>query len=219
MNRTERAAKARQTLNYFETGFYMLGRYRINCQSCFSTEFLSEAQLDALTLQSNNFEAKYEVVNESVVAAIFRLGNCGVLNFASAKNPGGGFLNGAVAQEEALAVSSDLYNSLLQTPQFYEANRNCRTSLYLNNMIYSSDVTFIRDAHLNVVKSPVTANILTSPAVNAGAYYKNENGSKSTVLAAMEKRIRYILKLFTVKGDTKIILGAFGCGVFRNEPG
>ena len=35
--------------------------------------------------------------------------NIGVLNFASAKNPGGGFINGAMAQEESLAASGTLY--------------------------------------------------------------------------------------------------------------
>jgi uncharacterized protein (TIGR02452 family) len=217
MLKSERAEKARQTLEYFNKGWYMLGNNKINCQSCFTTEFISEQQLDALILPDNNFMPQYEVVNESVVNTIFKLGNCGVLNFASAKNPGGGFLNGAVAQEECLAVSSDLYNSQLKAFQYYDINKNNKTMLYTHNMIYSRDITFIRDGSLNTVKSPVTANVVTSPAVNAGAYYKNENGNKFTVLEVMEKRMRYILKLFAAKNDVKIILGAYGCGVFGND--
>ena len=84
-------------------------------------------------------------------------------------------------------------------------------------MIYSRGITFIRDSSLNTVISPVIANVLTSPTVNAGTYYRNENGMKSTVLEIMENRIRYILKLFAAKGDVKIILGTFGCGVFGND--
>jgi uncharacterized protein (TIGR02452 family) len=84
-------------------------------------------------------------------------------------------------------------------------------------MIYSNGITFIRNGSLNTVDFPVNANVLTSPAVNAGAYYRNENGSKATVLEVMEKRMRYILKLFAAKGDRKIILGAYGCGVFGND--
>jgi len=33
----------------------------------------------------------------------------------------------------------------------------------------------------------------------------------------MEKRMRYILNVFADKGDRTIILGAFGCGVFKND--
>lgn len=218
MSRIERAEKARQTLEYFQKGSYVFGENTVKCKNCFTSEFVSEKQLKALQTYDGNFTPKYEVVNESVVDTIFRLGgNCGVLNFASAKNPGGGFLNGAMAQEEALAISSDLYNSQLQIPQYYENNRKYGTALYTHNMIYSRNITFIRDSSLNTVQFPVNVNILTSPAVNAGAYYKNENGSKSTVLNVMETRMRYILKLFAARGDRKIILGAYGCGVFANE--
>ncbi|MCL2255051.1 MAG: TIGR02452 family protein, partial [Lachnospiraceae bacterium] len=125
--------------------------------------------------------------------------NCGVLNFASAKNPGGGFLNGSLAQEEALAISSDLYNSQLQAQAFYDINKGCKTSLYTHNMIYSRNVTFIRDGNMKLMESPISANILTSPAVNAGAYYNNENGKESIVLAVMEERIRYILNVLPLR--------------------
>jgi len=84
-------------------------------------------------------------------------------------------------------------------------------------MLYTRGVTFIRDGSLNLVPNPIFANVLTSPAVNAGAYYKNENGDKPTALSVMEKRIRYILSVFASKGDRIIILGAFGCGVFGNN--
>ena len=140
-----------------------------------------------------------------------------MLNFASAKNSGGGFLKGSLAQEEALAASSDLYNSQLQAHELYDINRSCRTALYTHNMIYSRGITFIRDGNSQFLPSPVTANVLTAPAANAGAYYKNEGGSKTTALSVMERRIRYILNIFASRGDRTIILGAYGCGVFGND--
>jgi uncharacterized protein (TIGR02452 family) len=76
---------------------------------------------------------------------------------------------------------------------------------------------FIRDADLNLVKEPVTANIVTSPAVNAGAFYKNENDSELIVQDVMALRISFLLKLFASKKNKIIILGAFGCGVFGND--
>ena len=219
MNRNERAKAAQETLDIFQKGFYLSNDHKIMCQSRFSAEFLSENELASINPGHGGSTPRYEIVNESVVDTILRHGgdNCGVLNFASAKNPGGGFLNGSLAQEEALAVSSDLYNSQLQSKELYDINWKCRTTLYTHNMIYSRNVTFIRNGRMALLPSPVFANVLTAPAVNAGAYYKNENGSKSTVLDVMKKRMRYILNVFATKGDRTIILGAFGCGVFKNE--
>jgi len=219
MNRNQRAQIAQETLDIFKQGYYMQANAKTNCQSKFSAEFISERQLDVLAIPASTFTPQYEVVNESVIETIMRHGSetCGILNFASAKNPGGGFLKGSRAQEEALAASSDLYLSQMQAPEFYNTNRSCRTALYTHNMIYSQGINFIRDGNMSLVKSPIEANVLTSPAVNAGAYYKNENGSKSTVTAVMEKRIRYILNVLAAKGNRTIILGAFGCGVFAND--
>jgi len=84
-------------------------------------------------------------------------------------------------------------------------------------MIYSRNITFIRDGKMSLLSSPVISNVLTAPAVNARAYYKNEGGNKTTVLNVMEQRIRYILNIFASMGDSTIILGAYGCGVFGND--
>jgi len=218
MNRSDRALKAHETLEIFRAGTYHHGCSRIDCHSRYATDFIPEARLKTIAPPTGNLTPTYKVVNESVVDVIIRHGNCGALNFASAKNPGGGLLNGAVAQEESLAVSSDLYNSLLEAPQFYEINKRGKSALYTHNMVYSRDILFIRGGNMELIQKPVCANILTSPAVNAGAYYRNEGGASETVSAVMEERIRHILTLFSTKGDRVIVLGAFGCGVFGNDP-
>jgi uncharacterized protein (TIGR02452 family) len=76
-------------------------------------------RLEATT--SPEREPCIEVVNETTlqgIAALHEEGaeRIGALNFASAKNPGGGFLNGSEAREESLARSSALYASLQQVP-------------------------------------------------------------------------------------------------------
>lgn len=72
----------------------------------------------------------------------------GILNFASAKNRGGGFLNGANAQEEALVRSSTLYPSLKSSTAepFYDLHRHDpQAGYYSHAMIYSPNVLLLRD--------------------------------------------------------------------------
>jgi uncharacterized protein (TIGR02452 family) len=141
-----------------------------------------------------------------------------VLNFASAKNPGGGFLNGAMAQEEALAASSGLYNTLLRHDTYYTANRECSTMMYTDHAIYAPEVVFFLDGDFNLLETPVTASVLTLPAVNMGQVrLKGEDMEQAK--AAMKDRMRLCLAVFAGQKDTHLILGAYGCGVFRNDPG
>lgn len=165
--------------------------------------------------------AVYRVVNQSVVQAIMELSQSGyipaVLNFASAKNPGGGFLNGAMAQEEALAAASGLYSTLLLHETYYQANRRCKTMIYTDHAIYSPEVVFFRDGRFRLLENPVTASVLTLPAVNMGQVLRTgEDQEKAR--AAMKERMRLSLAIFAARKETHLILGAYGCGVFRNDP-
>ena len=93
----------------------------------------------------------------------------GILNFASAKKPGGGFLNGAQAQEESIARSSTLYPSLLHpncTP-FYSHWVHHEDPFYTDAMIWSPSVVLFKNDR-GVGKEPVFCAVLTSAAVNAG---------------------------------------------------
>lgn len=66
------------------------------------------------------------------------------LNFASAKNPGGGFLSGSAARERCLARASGLYQSLSSQMTYYDVNRSHTSSLYTNHIIYSPSVPVFR---------------------------------------------------------------------------
>ncbi|CAM4491609.1 uncharacterized protein (TIGR02452 family) [Paenibacillus endophyticus] len=167
-------------------------------------------------------QAKKTVVNIATVQAILQLNagrkdKIGVLNFASAKNPGGGFLNGAMAQEESLAVSSGLYATQLCHEGYYLANRAFSSMMYTDYAIYSPDVVFFRDERFNLLEKPVTASVLTLPAVNYGqVILKGENSKQAQ--KGMKERMRLALTILAAKGDQTIVLGAYGCGVFRNDP-
>ena len=80
----------------------------------------------------------------------------GILNFASAKHPGGGFLNGAEAQEESIARSSTLYPSLISptAEAFYTVHRHDpQAGYYSHSMIYSPNVLLLRDDDGSYLKS------------------------------------------------------------------
>lgn len=159
--------------------------------------------------------------NISTVDAVRKLAargreNIGVLNFASAKNPGGGFLNGAMAQEESLAASSTLYRTQTIQEEYYRANRACKSMMYTDYGIYSPDVIFFRDGDF-CLAPPVKASVLTLPAVNMGqVIQKGEDRAEAD--RVMRRRMKLALAIFADQGAKNLVLGAYGCGVFRNDP-
>ena len=140
------------------------------------------------------------------------------LNFASARNPGGGFLGGSQAQEESLARSSSLYPSQIQMNEMYDYNRKQKSCLYSDYMIYSPQVTIFREDEGSLREQAYNVSIITSPAVNAGIVREREPANVDRIGEVMLERIRYILAVAAEQGDEYLVLGAFGCGVFRNDP-
>ncbi len=166
---------------------------------------------------------KARLENISTVDAIRKLdgegkAEIGVLNFASAKNPGGGFLNGAMAQEESLAASSTLYRTLIAHEEYYRENRARRSMVYTDHAIYSPDVVFFRDGKFRLTDHPVKASVLTLPAVNMGQVIR-KGEDVASAQQAMRRRMALALAIFASKGAKNLVLGAYGCGVFGNDPG
>ncbi|TEB38085.1 hypothetical protein FA13DRAFT_1603535, partial [Coprinellus micaceus] len=148
----------------------------------------------------------------------------GVLNFASAKKPGGGFLTGAQAQEETIARSSTLYASLMidTAQEFYHLHHEGpKDGFYTHGMIYSPHVHLLRydsgDWH-----PPFEVEVVTSPAVNAGdvrrkTYGENPDAVEAEIEHVMKERMARVLYLFENQGVRNLILGSFGTGVFQNS--
>jgi uncharacterized protein (TIGR02452 family) len=141
-----------------------------------------------------------------------------LLNFASAKNAGGGFINGARAQEEDLARCSALYPCLRAAPDYYEANRDPDVdALYTDHMIWSPSVPFFRVQNRDLLDRAFMASVITAPAPNAGVH-RQRGGGESEVADVLRRRAGYVLALAEARGHTNLLLGAWGCGVFRNDP-
>lgn len=143
-------------------------------------------------------------------------GKKAILNFASSKNPGGGWRKCAMAQEESLCMSSNLGVELEKHMEFYEYNRkNLHRGLYSDGIIYSKDVVFFKLKGKNEI--PILCDVITCAAPNAFAAKKN-GVADSEIDKTMQRRIEQIM-ITAINNDVEIlVLGAFGCGVFKNNP-
>lgn len=144
------------------------------------------------------------------------------LNFASFKHPGGMFLKGSCAQEEMLCHESNLYNILVRMENTYykenqKPDRNNR-SLYQDSLIYTPNVLFVRRMTSGTLSSPVECDIITCAAPNASAAVRYYNVSHEEISYCMKQRILGVLNAACHHNVEDLILGAFGCGVFGNDP-
>jgi len=233
MKKTTRAEKAQETLAIIDQGFYDVNGQRIdvkddityavsNSQLYRSDEF--DALLQDVTAKSAalKYHTKIKVINSTVLEAAAESAQqderVGCLNFASAKNPGGGFLGGALAQEESLALSSALYATLTKHFEMYEYNRSRPTLLYSDHMIWSPETVVFRNDDGHLLADPYKMSFITSPAVNVGAIKNNRPEEMMHTEETMLRRMDKVLALFVHHNIKHLLLGAWGCGVFRNDP-
>lgn len=158
-----------------------------------------------------------------------------VLNFASATNPGGGVVHGSSAQEECICRCTTLYpclNTKTMWESFYEPHRNLGNPLYNNDCIYTPDVCVFKSdtnfPELLPKEKWWSVNILTCAAPNLRERPSNAmnpcagNVAAKVTTAELEslltQRIRRIFEVAVDNGNEVLILGAFGCGAFRNPP-
>ncbi len=231
MKKLNRKEIAEDTLYIIETG-----NYQNNLGETVSIKKETEAAIEnSKIFRPNDFpneiyfrkiagETKIELTDETTLEAAKRIciedekANPFVLNFASAKNPGGGFLSGSQAQEESLARSSSLYPCLTKHDEMYKYNRGRRTMLYSDYMIYSPQVPIFRNDDRSLIQKPYLATIMTSPAVNAGVFRERESENLNKIDKVNKERARKFLLIANFYKHQTLILGAWGCGVFQNEP-
>jgi uncharacterized protein (TIGR02452 family) len=140
-----------------------------------------------------------------------------LLNFASATKPGGGFRNGRQVQEEAIARASALYPSIACHNEMYDFGQADSNPLYTDYMIYSPMVPFFRDDSGALLERPFRVSIITSAAPNAKECVAPT--FKRAVRGTLKNRLRKVIQLAAMCEHRVLLLGAFGCGVFGNDPG
>lgn len=158
-----------------------------------------------------------------------------VLNFASATNPGGGVERGASAQEECLCRCSGLFFCLKTEEmheKFYKPHRDAHDPIHNDDIIYTPKVTVFKtdtaEPKLMEEKDWYEVDVITCAAPNlrqrpSNAYNFGDGTdavklSDKELLAIHEKRLRRILDVAALEKAEAVILGAFGCGAFRNDP-
>jgi uncharacterized protein (TIGR02452 family) len=149
-----------------------------------------------------------------------------VLNFASAKHAGGGFLKGSMAQEEALCYSTGLYQSLKECEgalnSYILNEKNPRDGLYHPFIIVSEGTKVYYNSSLEE-QPERKVSIYSSPAVNFG-YYRTRMLKKMSLFEIeltaekeMKQRIDNLFKLVIANKHRKLIMGPWGCGVFKGN--
>lgn len=184
----------------------------------YSPEKGKELLSSDISQESNGKMCKITVVNEDSFRAASRFENPLVLNFANAHNPGGGFLLGANAQEETLCRCSTLYSSIKSdnAAEMYRYNNTHISSVESDYMILSPNVCVFRNEHCELLEQPFLAAVITAPAPNR--YGAALMTSKKTISETVTRRIKIILRIAAAHGYKNIVLGAWGCGAFGNNP-
>lgn len=227
-----RVQAARDTFNVSQkilgnlTGSFGLG-YKFRHQKIKS--------LDSV-LKSSSRYPKYpttqvKVVNKDTLDAAIALDNAAdmmgikskmrslVVNFATASVPGGGWLNGASAQEEQICYRTTLsYHGL--SPDFYPMRSD--EGIYTSNCLIMRENEqkgyswmWLGKPELLPLTSVISVAATQSPPLDStGTKYKNPSERTLT-----EDKMRSILRIAADHLHTKLVLGALGCGAFHHPPG
>ena len=175
----------------------------------------------------------YVTTNRTMEAAADYYGNkIAVLNFASATTPGGGVRKGSSAQEEALCRVSNLYLCLTDKKlweSFYQKNRDAKNNIHTDDIIYTPDVMVIKNDDYKTLQESdyFRVDVITCAAPNlrevpANSFNRDEGEpiqlSDEELYKVHYKRAIKIMEIACANNVEVLILGAFGCGAFRNNP-
>lgn len=223
-------ALAASTLAVLDIGYYEVDGRKVDFSrqqalAVSNTKLYTPSQLKTLRSDlDSSVSPKIKVVDGTTQAIACQMANesndsFALLNFASARNPGGGFLNGAKAQEEDICRCSGLYPCLITCMEYYDANREQDSLLYTDYAIYSPAVPFFKTRGTGeYLRSPFFAAVITTPAPNTGQYLRREPGRSAPLEATFVRRWENVLCIARDQGVRRLLLGAWGCGAFGGDP-
>lgn len=156
-----------------------------------------------------------------------------VMNFANAFQAGGGVTTGASAQEECLCRTSTLYPLLYRRTlrdSYYKHHHDLKTAKATDSLIYTEGVIICKTDEDLPKRMPqedwVTVDVITIaapdlrdksnvhvPLVDGGTYMND-----AELFGYHIKRAIHMLTCAAAKGANILVLGAFGCGAFQNDP-
>lgn len=209
--RTDFAAKAQEWLNYITEMHPAEIAASIHNSNIYSPDFHAEAPATPTR--------RISLMDTDSVRALFALNKdceATVFNFASYKYPGGMFLDSSTAQEEALCHRSTLFPVLTSFDEVYYApnRKNLNRGLYTNRVIFSKGVLFYN--HDNSEQR--FANVLTCASPNWLTAQKYYGVSKSENNREVRERLKWLNEVLANEQVNVFIAGAWGCGVFRQNP-
>ena len=140
-----------------------------------------------------------------------------VLNFANPHRPGGGIRSRPGTQEEHLCVKTTVLCSL-ETDEawpFYQTNLDCGTQAQTDTILISPNTMVIRNPDLSLREDPFPIAVMTVSAPIASRMEQEELPNLENILRS---RIRGMLRTAAAEGYTRLVLGAWGCGNFGNDP-
>lgn len=214
---------ARETLAILDAGTYTsaaggaVDLSKAACRASESTRVVTPQRGLELADALSGSKPVISVTDETTQEAAHRLdGHVGALNYANAHVPGGGFLLDARAQEEDLCRCSALYPALEQARSFYSANRKNLSPIYTDHVIVSPGVPFFRTGGEGpLLDAPFDVTVVTAPAPNARMLLGLQ---KQEIREAFARRWRIVLGVAAEAGVDRLVLGAWGCGAFGNDP-
>ena len=173
-------------------------------------------KLNAYTTAERTFEAAKRLLNENG-------GKVAVLNFANSVRPGGGVRGGSSAQEESLCRCSNLYPTINQSRflhLYYYPNVIKNNLLGTDAIIYSPDVTVFKSDtdYPEMLPEDKWYNVDVITCAAPCLPYGGGEVSEDELYEIHLKRAQRILDVAAANGAERLVLGAFGCGAFNNDP-